>query len=197
VSEHPDTFADGSIHARSIRPVPPLCAQQLRYKTRPDTKKRHIHCNLLKPQIRLSEFLCKPAPEEGYVEKKSVLIVDDDDSIRASLVSLLRSDVVETQTASTMEEAESLLKTEQFDLAIVDLRLGGSGGAEGLELITIIKARTPETQVVLFTGHGSPEIEREARERGAADYWEKTIKVTTVIERLRALGILPGNSNGG
>ncbi|MGH9839418.1 MAG: response regulator transcription factor [Blastocatellia bacterium] len=128
------------------------------------------------------------------MEKKSVLIVDDDDSIRASLVSLLRSDVVETQTASTMEEAEALLKTERFDLAIVDLRLGGSGGAEGLELVSIIKARTPETQVVLFTGYGSPEIERAARERGAIDYWEKTIKVTTMIERLRALGISAGPS---
>jgi DNA-binding NtrC family response regulator len=128
------------------------------------------------------------------VEKKSVLIVDDDDSIPASLVSLLRSDAVETQTASTMEEAESLLKTERFDLAIVDLRLGGSGGMEGLELISTIKTRTPETQVALFTCYGSPEIEREARERGAADYWEKTIKVTTMIERLRALGVAAGQA---
>jgi ActR/RegA family two-component response regulator len=194
VSERSDTFNYGLIHARSIRPVPPLCAQQLRFKTRPDTKKRHIHCNLLKPQIRLGEFRCKPAPEEGYVEKKSVLIVDDDDSIRASLVSLLRSDVVETQTASTMEEAETLLKTDRFDLAIVDLRLGGSGGAEGLELISTIKARTPETQVALFTGYGSPEIEREARERGAADYWEKTIKIATLLERLGTLGVNTGHA---
>jgi DNA-binding NtrC family response regulator len=140
-------------------------------------------------EIADSIGLCKPAPEEGYVEKKSVLIVDDDDSICASLVSLLRSDVVETQIASTVEEAEALLKTECFDLAIVDLRLGGSGGVEGLELISIIKARTPGTQVVLFTCYGSPEIEREARERGAADYWEKTIKIASLIERLRIMGI--------
>src|SRR6266498_1904153 len=111
--------------------------------------------------------------------KKSVLIVDDDGSIRSSLVSLLGSDLVETWTASTMAEAEILLKTERFDLAIVDLRVGGSGGMEGLDLISAMKARTPETQVVLFTGYGSPEIERAARERGAAAYWEKTIKITT------------------
>ena len=60
---------------------------------------------------------------------------------------------------------------------------------EGLELISAIKAQTPETQVVLFTGYGSPEVERAAHERGAAAYWEKTIKITTMIERLRALGI--------
>ena len=57
-------------------------------------------------------------------KKKSVLIVDDDSSICSSLVTLLKSDLVETRTASTRETAEILLKTEKFDLAIVDLRLG-------------------------------------------------------------------------
>src|SRR5437867_2203291 len=96
--------------------------------------------------------------------KKSVLIVDNDGSIRSSLVALLGSDLVETRTASTVEEAEMLLKSERFDLAIVDLRLGGSGRMEGLELISAIKALTTETQVVLFTGYGSPEVERAAHE---------------------------------
>ena len=56
------------------------------------------------------------------MSKKSVLIVDDDASIRSSLVSLLGSDLVETRTASTMEEAELLLKTERFDPDLARLR---------------------------------------------------------------------------
>jgi len=127
-------------------------------------------------------------------KKKSVLIVDDDSSICSSLVTLLKSDLVETRTASTRGMAEILLKTEKFDLAIVDLRLGGSGHTGGLDLISTIKSRTPETQVVLFTGYGSPEIERAAHERGAVAYWEKTIKITTLIERFRALGIPAGHA---
>jgi len=67
---------------------------------------------------------------------KSALIVDDDNLMRLSLASLLRSEGVETQTASTMEEAEMLLKTERFDLAIIDLRLTENEGLEGLELIS-------------------------------------------------------------
>jgi DNA-binding NtrC family response regulator len=128
------------------------------------------------------------------MDPKSILIVDDDSAIRSSLVSLLKSDAVETRTASTMEEAEMLLKTQTFDLAIVDLRLRGSEGLEGLELISTIKARTPETQVVLFTGYGSPEIEQEALKRGAVDYWEKRMKIPTVLEKLRALGIPAGHN---
>jgi len=127
------------------------------------------------------------------MEHKSVLVVDDEKTTRSGLAALLESDAVVVRTASTMEEAERLLKTETFDLVITDLRLTGTVGAEGFELISQIKARTPETPVVLFTAYGSPEIEREARERGAADYWEKTIPIPALIEKVRALGIPVGH----
>lgn len=131
------------------------------------------------------------------MEHKSVLIVDDEKTTRSGLAALLESDAVVVRTASTMEEAERLLKTETFDLVITDLRLTGTVGAEGFELISQIKARTPETPVVLFTAYGSPEIEREARERGAADYWEKTIPIPALIEKVRALGIPVGHERKG
>jgi DNA-binding NtrC family response regulator len=92
-----------------------------------------------------------------------------------------------------MEEAEILLKTERFDLAIVDLRLRGSEGMEGLELISKIKEQTPGTRAVLFTAYGSPEIEQEALRRGAIDYWEKRMKIPAIIERIKALGIPAGH----
>jgi DNA-binding NtrC family response regulator len=123
---------------------------------------------------------------------KAVLIVDDDRAVCGSLASILRSDEVGTRTAFTVEEAERLLKSETFDLAIVDLRLRGEG-MEGLDLISKIKTQTPETQVVLFTAYGSPEIEREARQRGAVDYWEKRMKIPNIIERTKALGIPVGH----
>lgn len=123
------------------------------------------------------------------MDHKSVLIVDDDGSICSSLASLLESDAVVVHTAATIEEAEVLLQAERFDLAIVDLRLRGGESIEGLNFISKIKAQTPETQVVLFTAYGSPEIEREARQRGAVDYWEKRMKIPDIIERTKALGI--------
>jgi DNA-binding response OmpR family regulator len=41
--------------------------------------------------------------------------------------------------------------------------------------------------VALLTAYGSPEIEREARAHGADDYWEKTLPVSALLERARAL----------
>ena len=130
------------------------------------------------------------------MDKKSVLIVDDEDSICSSLVTLLKSDLVETRTASTLETVDKLIATEKFDLAIVDLCFKGGGDMEGLDIISLIKARTPETQVVLFSGYGTPEIERAALARGAIDCWDKSIKIATLIERFRALGIPAGRRAG-
>jgi DNA-binding NtrC family response regulator len=82
--------------------------------------------------------------------------------------------------------------TERFDLAIIDLRLTDGESLEGLELISKIKAQTPGTQAVLYTAYGSPEIEQEALKRGAVDYWEKSLQLPNMLERLNALGILAG-----
>jgi len=91
------------------------------------------------------------------------------------------------------EEAERLLKFETFDLAIVDLRLTGNVGLEGLELISKIKAQTPGTQAVLFTAYGSLEIEQEAVKRGAVEYREKSLQLPVMLDRLNALGIPAGH----
>jgi DNA-binding response OmpR family regulator len=127
------------------------------------------------------------------MDRKTILVVDDDDATRSSLSSILASDVVAVRTASTRKEAERLIETERFDLAIVDLSLTGRVGMEGLELISKIKERAPQTVVAVLTGYGSPEIEREARRRGADQYWEKTLPIPALVERIRALGIPVGS----
>ncbi|MCS7158433.1 MAG: response regulator [Blastocatellia bacterium] len=127
--------------------------------------------------------------EDDRTEPKRLLIVDDDEAITSSLASLLGSDAVVVRTASTWEHAVELLQTQTFDLVITDLRLSGTMGMEGLELISMIKTRLPQTRVVLLTGYGSPEVERQARERGADAYLDKTLPISMLVERVRALGL--------
>lgn len=127
--------------------------------------------------------------EDDRTKPKRLLIVDDDEAITSSLASLLGSDAVVVRTASTWEHAVELLQTQTFDLVITDLRLSGTMGMEGLELISMIKTRLPQTRVVLLTGYGSPEVERQARERGADAYLDKTLPISMLVERVRALGL--------
>jgi DNA-binding NtrC family response regulator len=126
-------------------------------------------------------------------DMKTILIVDDEASVRESLAPILESEEVRVNEAASVAEAEQILKAQKFDLVITDLRLGGTRGTEGLDLITRIKELEPTTQVVLMTAFGSREVELEARRRGAADFWKKSILIPELISRVRALGIPIGH----
>ena len=69
--------------------------------------------------------------------------------------------------AAEKEEAEALLAYTEYAVVIADLRLTGIYGVEGLDIIQWSRHLRPETRVVLLTGNGTPEIEAEARRRGA------------------------------
>ena len=118
---------------------------------------------------------------------KSILIVDDEASVRESLAPVLESDEVKVDSASSLGEAEEFLKVQKFDLVITDLRLGGTLGTEGLDLISRIKELEPTTRVVLMTAFGSREVEQEARRRGASDFWKKSILIPDLVSRVRTL----------
>lgn len=118
---------------------------------------------------------------------KSILIVDDEASVRESLAPVLESDEVKVDSASSLGEAEQFLKMQKFDLVITDLRLGGCMGTEGLDLISRIKELEPSTRVVLMTAFGSSEVEQEARRRGASDFWKKSILIPDLVSRVRNL----------
>lgn len=131
----------------------------------------------------------------GAGDRKRVLIVDDDPSVRSGLPPILSSGNVDVRTAESREEAERVLASLTVDLVITDLCLEGFGDVAGLEFVSRVHERYPGTAVVLLTAFGSEEIRDEALRRGAADYWEKQRSIGELLERLRALGI--GKGTGG
>ena len=102
--------------------------------------------------------------------RNSILVVDDEKSITSALSVILRKAGYEVLTTNSFGEALSILGSRSFDLVITDLRL--SDGT-GIDLITHIKKRTPDTEVILMTAFGSTEITIEAIKRGAYYYLEK------------------------
>lgn len=113
-------------------------------------------------------------------QRKSILIVDDDCSITDSLSLILTDAGYEVLTAHSFTESLSILNHKQFDLVLTDLRLPD---ATGIEVITQVKNESPETEVILITGHGSVDITIEAIKRGAYYYLEKPLG----IDRLHTL----------
>jgi len=104
-----------------------------------------------------------------------LLVVDDEAAIRFALTEYFRESGWMVDAAAEKEEAEALLACTQYEVVIADLRLTGIYGVEGLDIIQCSRHLRPETRVVLLTGNGTPEIEAEARRRGADAFLAKPL----------------------
>ncbi|PKN16060.1 MAG: response regulator [Deltaproteobacteria bacterium HGW-Deltaproteobacteria-23] len=119
---------------------------------------------------------------------KKILIVDDEQSILLSLTHLLKTQEVEVIACNEIELAEEALNNSHFDLVIADIRMSGVNGIEGLELLSYVKEHF-DTEVIIMTGFGSPEIEEEAYRRGACHYFRKPIEIKDLMSTVSSLGI--------
>lgn len=116
---------------------------------------------------------------------RKVLIVDDEPTIQLTLSYALRGAGFEVVTASRLESAEAALQRYSFDVVIADIRMSGILGIDGLELLSYIKRRWPQTIVIIMTAYGNEELRKDAFERGAAYYYDKPIDITDLTNRLK------------
>lgn len=96
-----------------------------------------------------------------------MLVVDDEETIRHALRAYFTKRGYQVDCAQELEEAKALLTSADYEVAIVDLRLTGIGGAEGLDVVSSLRDRSPTAGIVLLTAHGTPAMEAEAKRRGA------------------------------
>jgi two-component system response regulator PilR (NtrC family) len=101
------------------------------------------------------------------MSKATVLIVDDEPDL-LELVSLTLSRMsLETRTASDVGTAQRLLKGQQFDLCLTDMRLPDG---DGLDLVAWIQEYRPQVPVAVITAHGNVESAVRALKLGAFDF---------------------------
>lgn len=113
----------------------------------------------------------------------TVLIVDDEPSIRRSLRTILTGLGFVVVEAARGEEGVALVRTERFDAVLLDINMPGLGGIEACRLIREIGPFPP---IVMLTAQGSDGQEFEAIDAGADDYITKPIQFRELIARLRA-----------
>jgi DNA-binding response OmpR family regulator len=115
------------------------------------------------------------------------LVVDDEESILFAVSEYLRLYGCDVDCAGELEEAEALLSHNSYDAVIADLRLAGSYGTEGLQIISDIRQRCPNTRTILLTAYGSREIEAEARRRGVDVVLHKPKPLAEIVQIIFAL----------
>jgi response regulator RpfG family c-di-GMP phosphodiesterase len=121
---------------------------------------------------------------EEIVSKKdiSILITDDDESVRKVLVSHLNDTYVCTSAASA-EEATQAFSAGNFNLLLTDIQMPGTSG---LELCDTVHKMSPDTVVVVISSHTEIQYAVEAMRQGAFDYITKPFdlpQVTMSIDR--------------
>jgi DNA-binding NtrC family response regulator len=101
----------------------------------------------------------------------SVMVVDDDPSVLRSWKEILKHDRYRVSLfGDPLEAAKQIDQDVDVDVAVVDIRMPAM---DGMELLTTIKAKRPEVEVVMMTGFGGVQDAVEAIKRGAYDFLGK------------------------
>src|SRR5512140_1817651 len=100
-----------------------------------------------------------------------ILIVDDEKNIRVVIEEALVAHGYRVQAAAGAEEALHACDRTIFDLALVDLRLPGK--MDGMDLLTEIHSRWPQTVIIMLTAYASLDSSIAALRNGAYDYLVK------------------------
>ncbi|MEJ2440756.1 MAG: response regulator [Gammaproteobacteria bacterium] len=111
----------------------------------------------------------------------TILIVDDEFSIRKTLGMLLKSEGYTALEAADLSQAKRMLQTESVDLVITDMRLGQENG---MDLLGWLRANGSEVESIIMTAYGSIENAVSAMKLGAYDYLTKPINPDELLLRV-------------
>jgi len=106
----------------------------------------------------------------GNVEKKIILVVDNEETTRETLLKILEREGYQVLTANDGQAALEIIKEQRVNLIVSDVCMPRM---DGNKLLKMAKAVRPELEVILMTGHGKMEMGIEALKEGAFDFIQK------------------------
>lgn len=110
--------------------------------------------------------------------KRTILIVDDEESIRFSLKGGLEDEGYNTLLAGTGEEGLQIIESNEVDLILLDIWMPGK---DGLQILEELKNNGCPIPVIIMTGHGSIDTAVRATRLGALDFVEKPLDLNKII----------------
>ena len=114
-----------------------------------------------------------------------VMVVDDEHDVRLGLRLLAESIGAEVREAASGEQALELCATWTPHLVVSDITMGGMSG---VELLSVLGRKYPDTRIVLITGFGTIELAVEAMRRGAVHFITKPFDNDEVLESVARYG---------
>jgi len=111
-----------------------------------------------------------------------LLLVDDEEAYVNVLANRMAKRSIEVTKALSGTEGIQALRKEDFDAAVLDLKMEDM---DGIEVLKVFKKMVPAMPVIMLTGHGSEQAARQGIALGAADYLTKPCDLEELIEKIR------------
>jgi len=124
-----------------------------------------------------------PDSDQPSTKRMRLLLVDDEESYVNVLSKRMTKRNFEVSSALSGAQAIRLLRKQDFDAVVLDLKMEDM---DGIEVLKILKTMAPELPVIMLTGHGSETAAREGITFGAFDYLTKPCDLDELIEKIRA-----------
>jgi DNA-binding NtrC family response regulator len=117
--------------------------------------------------------------QEGRIK---LLLVDDEEGYVNVLSNRMAKRNIDVTKALSGTVGIQALRKEDFDVAVVDLKMEDM---DGIEVLKVFKKMVPAMPVIMLTGHGSEQAAREGIESGAFDYLIKPCDLEELVDKIR------------
>ena len=110
-----------------------------------------------------------------------VLIVDDEEDFRETIIKRLKVRKLEACGAGTGTAALDLLREKEFDVMVLDVKMPDMNGVDTLKAA---KQIAPNVKVIILTGHASMEFGMKGMQLGAFDYIMKPVPINELLDTI-------------
>ena len=110
-----------------------------------------------------------------------LLLIDDEKDFVNILSKRLKRRSIEVKKTFSGAEAIQALRGQEFDVAVLDLKMEDM---DGIEVLKMLKIMDPRLAVIMLTGHGSAEAAEQGIKLGAFDYLTKPCELKELLEKI-------------
>lgn len=111
-----------------------------------------------------------------------ILVIEDDEVLRQLLMDVLTDQNYTVEATETGEEGLAAMEQDLFDVILLDINLPG---IDGMDVLRLVPARQPDSQVVMMTAFGVVDTAVEAMKQGAFDYINKPFSTDELVLTIR------------
>ncbi len=131
-------------------------------------------------------------PQTNRHERIKLLLVDDEENFVNVISNRLGKRGIDATKALSGTDAIQILRKQDFDVAVLDLKMEDM---DGIEVLKIFKKMVPDLPVIMLTGHGSKMAPKEGSAYGAFDYLTKPCELEELVQKIREAVFKGGKQN--